>query len=297
MLTGIHFLLTYRCTFECDHCFVFGGPNAQGTFTLAQVRQVLQEARRIGTIDTVYFEGGEPMLFYPLLLASVREARQAGLRVGIVTNGYFATSPEDAALWLAPLGEMSISDLSISDDAFHASDEDNPAKRATAAARALNMPADVICIRKPTVVVQDASGERGQPVVGGNVLFRGRAAERLTSGLPLAPWDSFVECPHEDLEEPKRVHVDCYGNVQLCQGITMGNLWQTPLHEMVSQYHAAAHPIAGPLARGGPALLAKEYDAPHDAGYVDACHMCYTIRKALIGRWSQYLNPPQVYGL
>lgn len=41
MLTGIHFLLTYACNFECDHCFVYGGPRAKGTFTVGQVRDAL----------------------------------------------------------------------------------------------------------------------------------------------------------------------------------------------------------------------------------------------------------------
>ncbi len=41
MLTGIHFLLTYQCNFECDHCFLYCAPHAKGTFTLDQLRKVL----------------------------------------------------------------------------------------------------------------------------------------------------------------------------------------------------------------------------------------------------------------
>ena len=44
MLTGIHFLLTYTCNFECDHCFLFCGPREEGTFTLNQIEKVLDEA-------------------------------------------------------------------------------------------------------------------------------------------------------------------------------------------------------------------------------------------------------------
>ena len=29
-LEGIHFLVTYRCTYACDHCFVWGSPDARG---------------------------------------------------------------------------------------------------------------------------------------------------------------------------------------------------------------------------------------------------------------------------
>ena len=44
MLTGIHFLLSYKCNLECDHCFVYSGPRAEGTFSLSQIRKVLEEA-------------------------------------------------------------------------------------------------------------------------------------------------------------------------------------------------------------------------------------------------------------
>ncbi len=297
MLTGIHFLLTYRCTYECDHCFLFGSPSAEGTFTYAQVRQVLGEAARLGTVRRVYFEGGESMLFYPLLIASIKEARKLGFEVGIVTNAYFATSVEDAELWLEPLRELGIADLSISDDAFHSGDGESPAKRATRAAHKLGLPAATICIDKPTVIATTGQGEKGEPVVGGDVMFRGRAAEVLTQGLPTRPWDTFAECPHERLDRPGRVHVDAFGHVQLCQGLSMGNMWETPLSTLVKRYSAAAHPIAGPLLKGGPARLAKEYNVAHADGYVDACHLCYKVRQALIDQFPQYLAPKQVYGL
>jgi MoaA/NifB/PqqE/SkfB family radical SAM enzyme len=166
MLTGIHFLLTYRCTYECDHCFVFGSPFAEGTFTLSQVRQTLDEARKLGTIKSIYFEGGEPFLLYPLLIESVRLARAAGFQVGIVTNGHFATTEEDAALWLKPFAELGLADLSISDDAFHSDAADSPAKRAIRAATQLGLPVDSICIDAPTGVT-NAPREKGEPIVGG----------------------------------------------------------------------------------------------------------------------------------
>ncbi len=297
MLTGIHFLLTYRCTYECDHCFLFGSPSAEGTFTLTQVRQVLGEAARLGTIKRVYFEGGESMLYYPLLLASIKESRQLGFEVGIVTNAYFATSAEDAELWFAPLTEMGIADLSISDDEFHSGEGESPAQRALRAAHKLGLPAATICIDKPKVITGSSKGQKGKPVVGGDVMFRGRAAERLTEGLPTQPWDSFTECPHEKLDRPGRVHVDPYGNVHLCQGLSMGNLWETPLSKLVKEYTADDHPIVRPLLEGGPARLAREYNVPHAEGYVDACHFCYRMRQALIDRFPQYLAPKQVYGL
>jgi len=299
MLTGIHFLLTYSCTNECDHCFLYCSPNAKGTFTLSRLGEALRETAKVASVKCVYFEGGEPFLFYPLMLEGIRLARDLGLKTGVVTNCYWATSVEDAVLWLTPLRALGVADLSLSDDAFHhGQDEDNPAKWALAAARELDFPVDTICIAQSATGEQtDGTGAKGEPVTGGNVMYRGRAVEKLTAGLPIAPWERFIECPHEDLEGPQRVHVDPFGNVHLCQGLSMGNMWEIPLSELVAKYNPHAHPICGPLIRGGPAELARHHGITPTEGYVDECHLCWEVRKALIDRFPQYLAPKQVYGI
>lgn len=299
MLTGIHFLLTYMCNLECNHCFIYSGPSAKGTFTLSQIRKVLDEATKIGTIKWIYFEGGEPFLFYPLMFEGIKVARSMGFKVGVVTNAYYATSEEDAELWLKPLCELGISDLSISNDPFHYEDEKgNPAKCALDTAKKLSMPITEIRIEKPIVKTGiDKEQDKGEPVIGGGAMFRGRAAEKLVEGLPQRWWEEFTECPYENLKSPERVHLDPYGNVHLCQGLSMGNMWRTPLSKMAKNYDADSHPICRPLVRGGPALLAKEYKIKHEDKYVDACYFCYLVRLALLDRFPQYLTPRQVYGL
>ena len=299
MLTGVHFLLTYTCTAECDDCFVYSGPGAKGTFTLGQLRNALAEVARIGTVEWVYFEGGEPFMFYPLMVEGIRLSRDMGFKTGIVTNAYWATSEEDAELWLRPFRELGVSDLSVSDDLFHHEEgKDLSAKCASYAARSLGISVNSICIEKPMVKTGgDRQPDKGAPVVGGGVMFRGRAVEKLVGGLPRRRWQEFTECPYEDLEKPKRVHLDPYGNVHLCQGLSMGNMWEISLSKLVEEYDADWHPISGPLVRGGPALLAEEYGVEHDDKYVDACHLCYLVRLALVDRFPQYLAPRQVYGL
>ena len=296
MLTGIHILLTYKCTNECDHCFLQCGPHCKGTFTLHQLRKLLREVVKISTVEKVYFEGGEPFLYYPLLLEGLRLVRAGGLKSGIVTNGYWATSVEDAEHWLWPLREMGIVDFSVSDDEFHSTKgEDSPGAIAYDAARKLGLPCAKICIEAPSC--GGSSGTKGQPVTGGDVLFKGRAAERLTEGLPLRPWREFRTCPHEELAAPERVHVDAYGNVQVCQGISIGNMWETPLSKLLAGYDAARHPIVGPLIQDGPARLVQQFGIAVDDGYVDECHLCYTVRKALRERCPRFLAPPEVYGI
>jgi MoaA/NifB/PqqE/SkfB family radical SAM enzyme len=296
MLTGVHFLLTYTCNYECDHCFLYCSPQASGTFTLAQLREVLDEAGRIGTVTSVYFEGGEPFLYFPLLVKGLRLARECGFSTGVVSNCYWATAVEDAGLWLEPVRDAGIDDLSLSDDEFHNPDGgDGPAQRAAAAAERLGISAGSICIEAP--LVQAPSDDRGAPVVGGGALFKGRAAEKLTDGLPRRPPSGFTECKHEELVAPQRVHVDSFGNVHVCQGVSIGNMWTTPLSSLIGGYNAAEHPICGPLVQGGPRALAEEYGVNLDGEFVDECHYCYLVRRSLIERFPEHLAPRQVYGL
>jgi hypothetical protein len=298
MLTGIHILLTLKCTNECEHCFLHCGPSREATFTIAQLQNLISQIEDLGTVNIVYFEGGEPFLFYPLLVEGLRMVRTSGFDAGIVTNGYWATSVEDGLHWLRPIRDLGIMDFSVSDDDFHRRDQhDRKAEFAYRAAQQLNIPTDTLCIEPPSVHDHAAGGRHGKPVVGGSVLFKGRAAEKLTSGLPKRSCAEFTMCPHEDLVNPERVHVDAYGNVHLCQGLSIGNIWEKPLADLFRGYDTKVHPIVSPLARGGPRMLAAEYGLAMPDGYVDECHMCYTARKLLLPRFPRYLAPREAYGL
>lgn len=299
MLNGIHFLLSYMCNYECDHCFLFCSPDSKGTFTLKQINQVLDEAVKIKTAKWIYWEGGEPFLFYPLMLESMKLAKERGFKNGIVTNSYWATDTNDAKLWLKSISELAIADFSVSDDTFHYEDTaENLSKYAHLAAKTLSIPTGAINIEKPTFeMTMEKEQVKGTPVIGGGAMFRGRAVDTLIEGLPTRKWDRLKECPYEDLIGLGRVHVDCFGNTQICQGLSIGNFWNKSLSELVSEYNPEEHPICGPLIKGGPAQLVKEYNLEHEEEYVDECHLCYLARKSLLDKFPQYLGPQQVYGL
>ena len=77
----------------------------------------------------------------------------------------------------------------------------------------------------------------------------------------------------------------------------MGNMWQRPLSVLALEYKADSHPVCGPLTKGGLALLARQYDVKTEGEYVDECHFCYLVRRALVDRFPEYLAPRQVYEL
>jgi MoaA/NifB/PqqE/SkfB family radical SAM enzyme len=292
-LEGLHILLTYQCTFECDHCFVWGSPWQMGTLAFEQIDQILAQAKEAG-VTSIYFEGGEPFLYYAILVQAVRKAADMNFSVGIVSNAYWANSVADAEEWLRPFVGRLV-DLTVSSDLFHCSEAmgERP-QNALVAAKWLNIPIGMISIAQPTV---DARPSQGQIEEESAVMYRGRAAEKLAPGATVHLWEGFDSCPHEDLRAPGRIHLDALGNLHLCQGIVVGNLFEKPLKQICEEYDADSHPICGPLLESGPAALVKEYNLPHASFYADACHLCYEARRMLRPRFPQQLGPDQMYGV
>ena len=295
-LSGLHLLFTYQCNLECDHCFVWGSPWQSGTLTLRNVRNILQQAQDVGTVKWIYFEGGEPFLYYAALLKAVQDAASMDFQVGIVSNGYWATDVEDALEWLSPFAGL-IQDLSISSDLYHWSEKlSQQAQNASVAAEQLGIPLGVISIGEPEVT--NAASAVGQLPEGESaVMYRGRAAEKLVQKAARWPWGQFTECPFENIREPGRVHVDPYGNLHICQGISLGNLFITPLSEICETYDPKSHPITGPLLDGGPVELVRRYELPHEEKYADACHLCCEACRELRERFPEILMPDQMYGV
>ncbi len=185
-VSGIHFLLSYSCTrrralspaSNCAKC-------SRSSSAWGRSRPCTSRAERPSCTIHCCWKGSG---WLPL-----------GLRAGIVTNACWATSVEDAEIWLQPIRDIGIADLSVTDDAFHQSTgEGSPARLALAAAVNLGIPCDTICILSPaTVPCQTESPGKGQPVIGGGVLFKGRAAEKLTVGLPRRRREELTTCLSE----------------------------------------------------------------------------------------------------
>jgi hypothetical protein len=285
-LTGLHLLLTLRCTRACRHCFVWGSPHQRLTMTCDTVDDLLAQASGVGTVTSIYFEGGEPFLAYPVLVHGVDAAHRLGFTVGVVSNGYWATSVEVACRWLEPLAGK-VDDLSVSADPFHAELPGGAHTRcAIAAAERLGIPAQVLSVGDP-----QADGRDAAPV-----MFRGRAARELAPNVVQQAWQDFDSCPHERLEEPSRVHIDPLGNLHVCQGVSIGRIGNRHLRGALEAYVPARDPIVGPLVRGGPAELARVHGIGPRATYADACHLCDDVRGRLRPWFPDTLTPPALYG-
>ena len=184
----------------------------------------------------------------------------------------------------------------MSSDLYHGAERDDPKLQTERdAAASLGIPAEVLRVAEPEEMVEGPDGPMA-PEGCATIRYRGRAACELVGRTEHQPGESFTECPGEELHEPGRVHLDPYGLVHLCQGITLGNIMKTTLREICEGYEPEAHPIVGPLLEGGPAELARRYDLGIEERYADACHLCYEARRTLREKYPEILGPPNVYG-
>jgi len=297
VLKGVHFLLTYRCDSECNHCFVWGSPKSKGVFTLEGIRNILAKAKKLGTVTYVSIEGGEPFLYYPIMVKAVRVAVSLGFAVEVLSNCYWASCPEDALEWLRPIAEAGDVKLSLSSDPYHGeswiSDE---VRNAVKAARTLNLKASILAVKYSNARIPCPNEVEGVNVGLGELMYRGRAVLELAQEAGKKPWKEFIRCPYENLANPGRVHIDPLGYVHVCQGISIGNAWQKPFSHTIQEYSPFNNPILEPLINGGPAALVEKFNLPHGDQYADACHLCYEARCMLRERYPDVLAPDQMYG-
>jgi hypothetical protein len=162
-----------------------GQSRQRGTLTFEQIEQILEQAKEAG-VTSIYFEGGEPFLYYAILIKAVRRAADMGFSVGIVSNAYWANSVSDAEEWLRPfVGRLA--DFTVSSDLFHCSETlgERP-QNALVAAKWLNIPTGMISIAQPG---SDSQQTRGQIEEEGAVMYRGRAVEKLAPRATSYPWE------------------------------------------------------------------------------------------------------------
>ncbi|MEM0008308.1 MAG: radical SAM protein [Candidatus Bathyarchaeia archaeon] len=296
-LKGVHLLLTYRCDVECDHCFVWGSPNAKGTFTFKQISKILEEARKISSVSYISIEGGEPFLYYPIMVKTVKRGVELGFHVEVLSNCYWATCVEDAVEWLLPIAESKDVELSLSSDPYHGEGWiTGEVKNAVNAAKALNMKVGIMVIKCPYAEAPCPTEVDGVKVGLYELMYRGRACSKLAGKADKRCWREFTKCPYEDFVNQERVHIDPFGYVHVCQGISIGNAWQKPLSKIVEEYDPYANPILEPLIRGGPVRLLKSTTCPMTS-FMRMRAIYATLRGKCYGdTLPDVLAPDQMYG-
>ncbi|MEA2663408.1 MAG: hypothetical protein QOI11_352, partial [Candidatus Eremiobacteraeota bacterium] len=89
-------LTTRRCTARCDHCCVGASPRATAAIPVPRIHRLIDEAKRIPSLERIAFTGGECFLLGPDLDALIAHAHRLELVTRTITNGYWAVNERAA---------------------------------------------------------------------------------------------------------------------------------------------------------------------------------------------------------
>ena len=253
--------------------------------------------RLVGGAAKIHLTGGEPFLYFERLAQIVQQAYRQGLTglKYIETNASWATNTAEIRDRLKFLDANGLEKLKISWDAFHAEFIDLEAVLRLKEIAEEALGPDRVLVRWQRYL-QEPVKIRGLETQEKNEVYRralrqdfcrltGRAAFQLAGLMTLSPAASFSgrNCKSEILGA-KGVHIDPYGNVfsGQCSGMVVGNVRQTPLDAMWSQFDPSQTPFWQTLSADGPSGFLRQAQV---AGYIPAaqyaskCHLCTDLRR------------------
>ncbi|MBD3191909.1 MAG: radical SAM protein [Candidatus Heimdallarchaeota archaeon] len=319
-LKAVDLLLSFKCPAKCRHCSYQAGPNRQKVMKPWQANAYLEELTQTYSLEGLTIHGGEPFLFFKEVMQILQKAKGLAIpKRGIITNGFWADSTENAQRRLLQLKEAGLKDITISADAFHK--EFIAIERVQRAVlTSIKVGIEHIWVdsyflggvteenkynRQTKELLSQLEDLANHSAVEFNrypVSFKGRAADLAklldsSSEIPAGP------CPlpfwiSGDLRNPGTIEIDPYGNVTLCPGICIGNTNKESLLTILNNYDCSKHPILAFIVETGPKgllELAKEKGYKQTHSFMDECHLCYSLRKFLRPFYPGQLAPVNCY--
>lgn len=106
-------LLTLQCTAECANCGTSSSPRVKVRLEEDRARALIEEAALEG-YNLVAFTGGEPMLYGRRLFNLISLAKSRGLSTRLVSNAFWAISPQRAERIVARLKDSGLTEINFS---------------------------------------------------------------------------------------------------------------------------------------------------------------------------------------
>ena len=314
--TSAGLMLTYKCPASCEFCYYNCSPTQQGLMPVDTAISAWQSLKTLaGGSAKIHITGGEPFLYWQRLTEILTEAKKLNLTpVDLIeTNAYWATDNKIITDRLKTLNDLGINKLKISCDPFHQEFIDISLVKRLAQKASEILGPDRLLIRwqkyldDPVDMTNLSHAERFQHFQSslGDYPCRltGRAAKALANSMQKTPIDAIkkLNCKKTFLSA-KGVHIDPFGNVfsGTCSGIVIGNLTETPLDKLWSNFDLTTNELIATLAAVGPAgLLRKALKLGYENAdnYVDKCHFCTDLRQFFFdkGLYNEIIKPAQCY--
>ena len=279
--------ITLRCNYTCAHCINDSGPHQGDQIGLEEALNIIacisQES------NNICFTGGESFLYRDMLFNCIRAAKEMGMIVSLVTNGFWATSRDVAKKTLVELEESGLTGICISMDRFHL-----PFGKAENALHAARLCGEMklkhvvrVCSTASDDFADDFINPKKWPGINFQrvpVLRMGRAAT-----LPVELFRTKREIPNQTCDTALAPIVLPNGKVQACCGpgvefndsnpLNLGNWREESLALILKR--ARRNPLVAALHNIGPKGIISLLDkvdssaiAPRRNLYTGICELC-----------------------
>lgn len=117
-MRNIAFGYSTSCNIKCAHCVAAGDTPAAQKMELGKAREIIRDMAAAG-VTGVSFTAGEPFIYYDDIRELVGLCHEKNMYTRIVTNSFWAKSPERTAQLLGGLKESGLSQLRLSYSRWH----------------------------------------------------------------------------------------------------------------------------------------------------------------------------------
>lgn len=107
-----------RCNIRCEHCIAADDDGTTQQMDLVRAVAVIEELADCN-VKGISFTAGEPLIFMDDILALLQVCRQRDIYARVVTNGFWATTPERSDRTVSQLKQNGLSQLRISFSRWH----------------------------------------------------------------------------------------------------------------------------------------------------------------------------------
>lgn len=114
----IAFGYSTQCNIRCGHCVAADASPGSARMNFDRAKQVIREMARCH-VTGISFTAGEPLLFMDDICRLIRICRENKIYSRVVTNGYWAKSPEDSDRVVSELMSHGLSQLRLSFSRWH----------------------------------------------------------------------------------------------------------------------------------------------------------------------------------
>jgi hypothetical protein len=315
---GIIFNITYDCNLNCPHCFYYPKSRSRTVISPKRVKEIILSTKDSRPVKTAHFTGGEPFLYYDSLLKMVEIAKKLDVRrITFSTNCFWANNIGKVRKQIGRLKKAGLTWFLISADAFH--QEKVPienVRRVALVRKELGLQGNddlsVVCF-----VNKDYPHPYNKKTlaIAKRIISWGHGAS-LHPSMPYGKASQFIPEDACSMTGPKRkcwqwrtwgfihpqgphtVFIGPDEFVNVCYGVSLGNLKNKSLFDLLKDFEKRPNPIIKALLDEGVAGLVKKaqsYGWNQKLKFQNECHLCYAVRIFLKKYEPEFLQPDECY--